>query len=110
MIYCSYYPAEVVDLTHEANVTLFRTWDQKEVAFVDMLRFIRVNSTEPTFAIVARSGHHFSLIGDGTDPGPDHDRDAKDILKKLAPRQRAQLEQRSKESALEDVAMDLDQS
>lgn len=98
--------SEVLDLTHEANVKLFRTWDQKEVAFVNMLRFIRISSTDPTVAIVARPGHHFSLIGDGNDPGPDHDRDAKDILKKLAPRQRAQLEERVKESNAEDMSMD----
>ncbi|KAF5316607.1 hypothetical protein D9619_006268 [Psilocybe cf. subviscida] len=101
---------EVIDLTHEANVKLFRTWDQKEVAFVNMLRFIRINSIDPTVAIVARPGHHFSLIGDGTDPGPDHERDATEILKKLAPRQRAQLEAQSKDSKTEDTAMDLDQS
>ncbi|KAI0295387.1 translation machinery-associated protein 16 [Multifurca ochricompacta] len=42
---------EVPDLTHPENVALYRTWDQREVAFVQMLRFIRISSMKPEIAI-----------------------------------------------------------
>ncbi|KAH9167379.1 hypothetical protein EDB89DRAFT_129235 [Lactarius sanguifluus] len=52
---------EVPDLTHRENVALYRTWDQREVAFVQMLRFIRISSTKPELAIVSKQGTHPSL-------------------------------------------------
>ncbi|KAH9039305.1 hypothetical protein EDB85DRAFT_2072501 [Lactarius pseudohatsudake] len=52
---------EVPDLTHRENVALYRTWDQREVAFVQMLRFIRISSTKPELAIVSKQGKHSSL-------------------------------------------------
>jgi hypothetical protein len=33
---------EVIDLTHPPTVELFRKWDQKEVAYIQLLRFIRI--------------------------------------------------------------------
>jgi translation machinery-associated protein 16 len=52
---------EVPDLTHLENVALFRTWDQREVAFVQTLRFIRISSVKPDLASVSRPGKHPSL-------------------------------------------------
>lgn len=52
---------EVLDLTHTANVELFRKWDQTEAAYVQMLRFIRITSTDPTVAVLSRPGRHPSL-------------------------------------------------
>jgi translation machinery-associated protein 16 len=54
--------SEVPDLTHPENVALYRTWDQREVAFVQLLRFIRISSTELDMAIVSRPGKHPSLV------------------------------------------------
>lgn len=54
--------SEVPDLTHLENVALYRTWDQREVAFVQLLRFIRISSTNPDTAIVSRPGKHPSLV------------------------------------------------
>ncbi|TFK29755.1 hypothetical protein FA15DRAFT_289497 [Coprinopsis marcescibilis] len=53
---------EVIDLTHEATVELFRHWDQKEVAYIDLLRFIRIFSTDTTRVVVSRPGKHQSII------------------------------------------------
>ncbi|KIM62594.1 hypothetical protein SCLCIDRAFT_1214943 [Scleroderma citrinum Foug A] len=53
---------EVLDLTHNTNAELLRKWDQKEVAYAQMLRFIRVSSTNPTVAIVSKPGNHPSLL------------------------------------------------
>ncbi|KAL0953678.1 hypothetical protein HGRIS_004876 [Hohenbuehelia grisea] len=55
---------EVPDLTHPANVELFRRWDQKEVAFLQLLRFIRISSANPSSIVVSRPGKHMTLIGD----------------------------------------------
>ncbi|KAI9440738.1 hypothetical protein H4582DRAFT_2074525 [Lactarius indigo] len=52
---------EVPDLTHRENIALYRTWDQREVAFVQMLRFIRISSTNPELASVSKPGKHPSL-------------------------------------------------
>ncbi|TFK39988.1 translation machinery-associated protein 16, partial [Crucibulum laeve] len=52
---------EVIDLTHAPTVEIFRRWDQKEVAFIGLLRFIRIFSTEPEVAIVSRPGTHQSI-------------------------------------------------
>lgn len=57
---------EVIDLTHPANVELFRRWDQTEVPFIDLLRFIRISSSNPDVAIVSRPGKHRTLL-----PQPD---------------------------------------
>ncbi|KAF4610996.1 hypothetical protein D9613_006864 [Agrocybe pediades] len=53
---------EVIDLTHPATVELFRRWDQKEVAFIQLLRFIRICSTDPTLVVVSRPGKHQSIV------------------------------------------------
>ncbi|KAH7885851.1 hypothetical protein F5I97DRAFT_1808839 [Phlebopus sp. FC_14] len=53
---------DVPDLTNAANVELFRTWDQKEVAFVQLLRFIRVSSTDPALAVISKPGKHHTLL------------------------------------------------
>jgi hypothetical protein len=54
--------SEVPDLTHPDNVALYRTWDQREVAFIQLLRFIRISSSNPDTAIVSRPGKHPSLV------------------------------------------------
>ncbi|KAF8475313.1 hypothetical protein DFH94DRAFT_795240 [Russula ochroleuca] len=53
---------EVPDLTHPDNVALYRTWDQREVAFLQLLRFIRISSSKPDTAIVSKPGKHPSLV------------------------------------------------
>lgn len=53
--------AEVLDLTHPANVELFRRWDQTEVAYIKQLRFIRITSESPDLVAVSRPGRHPSL-------------------------------------------------
>ncbi|EAU90558.2 hypothetical protein CC1G_00942 [Coprinopsis cinerea okayama7 len=53
---------EVVDLTHEPTVELFRQWDQKEVAYLDLLRFIRIFSNDPARVIVSRPGKHALIV------------------------------------------------
>ncbi|KAJ8590779.1 hypothetical protein M405DRAFT_789847 [Rhizopogon salebrosus TDB-379] len=52
---------DVPDLTHEATVKLFRKWDQKEVAYMRLLRFIRISGADSTSVIVSRQGEHHSL-------------------------------------------------
>jgi translation machinery-associated protein 16 len=52
---------EVPDLTHPPTVEVFRRWDQKEVAFVQLLRFIRISSDAPDVALVSRPGKHFTI-------------------------------------------------
>ncbi|PPQ90766.1 hypothetical protein CVT25_010155 [Psilocybe cyanescens] len=66
---------EVIDLTHPPTVELFRRWDQKEVAFIQLLRFIRIFSTDHQLALVSRPGKHLSITGSTTVP----DNDAMDI-------------------------------
>ena len=53
--------AEVIDLTEPANVALFRKWDQKESAYIQQLRFIRISSDHPDVFTVSRYGQHPSL-------------------------------------------------
>ncbi|PPQ75200.1 hypothetical protein CVT24_010116, partial [Panaeolus cyanescens] len=53
---------EVIDLTHQANVDLFRQWDQKEVPFIHLLRFIRIFGEEPEKFLVSRPGKHVTLV------------------------------------------------
>ncbi|TFY81632.1 hypothetical protein EWM64_g2380 [Hericium alpestre] len=49
---------DVLDLTHPDNVALFRNWDQIEVAYPQMLRFIRITSEKPDIIISSRPGQH----------------------------------------------------
>ncbi|KAF5362572.1 hypothetical protein D9756_002494 [Leucocoprinus leucothites] len=59
---------EVLDLTHPVNVHLFRQWDQKEVAYVEQLRHIRIFSQQPEDSIVSKPGKHQLLIkGEGAE-------------------------------------------
>ena len=58
----SHISPEVPDLTHPANVELFRRWDQKELAFIQLLRFIRISSADPHVAVVSRPGKHATLL------------------------------------------------
>ena len=37
---------------------LFRQWDQKEAAYVQQLRFIRISSESPETIVLSRSGQH----------------------------------------------------
>jgi translation machinery-associated protein 16 len=53
---------EIPDLTHPETVALFRRWDQKEVAFMQLLRFIRIFRDQPEVSIVSRPGKHFTLL------------------------------------------------
>jgi translation machinery-associated protein 16 len=52
----------VIDLTHPENVALFRAWDQTEVAYIQMLRCIRISSSKPDVALVSRPGKHVTLV------------------------------------------------
>lgn len=52
---------EVIDLTHTPTVELFRKWDQKEFAYIQMLRFIRISSSDPTIFAVSKPGKHRTL-------------------------------------------------
>ncbi|KAI0322811.1 hypothetical protein OF83DRAFT_1048457 [Amylostereum chailletii] len=69
---------EVLDLTHEANVALFRQWDQIEAPFVRMLRFIRITSTNPDVAILTRPGTHLTLLD--RDAPPSSEECAMDVV------------------------------
>ena len=53
---------EVPDLTHDVNVELFRGWDQKEAGYLQMLRYIRISSTDTEKFVVSRPGQHPRLI------------------------------------------------
>jgi translation machinery-associated protein 16 len=55
---------EVPDLTHQANVDLFRKWDQKEHTYIHLLRFIRISSVNPTVTVVSRPGKHTSVTAE----------------------------------------------
>ena len=55
-------PIELPDLTHEINVELFRGWDQKEGGYLQMLRYIRISSTDPENIVVSRPGQHPRLV------------------------------------------------
>ncbi|KAJ3571818.1 hypothetical protein NP233_g3492 [Leucocoprinus birnbaumii] len=56
---------EVLDLTHPVNVHLLRQWNQKEVAYVEQLRHIRIFSQQPDEIVVSRPGKHQLLIKGG---------------------------------------------
>ncbi|KAF9453537.1 hypothetical protein P691DRAFT_814485 [Macrolepiota fuliginosa MF-IS2] len=49
---------EVLDLTHPVNLQLFRQWDQKELAYVQQLRHIRIFSQQREDMIVSQPGKH----------------------------------------------------
>lgn len=51
----------MIDLTDPPNVELFRSWDMKEAAYIQQLRFIRISSDSPNTVIVTRAGKHPSL-------------------------------------------------
>lgn len=53
---------EVPDLTHGVNVELLRGWDQKEAGYLQVLRYIRISSTDPEKVVVSRSGQHPRLV------------------------------------------------
>ncbi|GJJ11274.1 hypothetical protein Clacol_005506 [Clathrus columnatus] len=52
---------EVPDLTHAATVKLFRQWGQTGVGYLDILRYIRINSEDLTQVVVSKPGRHESL-------------------------------------------------
>jgi translation machinery-associated protein 16 len=52
---------EVIDLTHEANVELFRRWDGSEAAYVQQLRHIRISGMHPDSKQISKHGHHPTL-------------------------------------------------
>jgi len=62
---------EVPDLTHPLNVELFRRWDQKEMPFIDLLRFIRISSSNTSSVVISRPGKHFSLTSTTPDTSLD---------------------------------------
>ncbi|KAF4569775.1 hypothetical protein EYR40_008755 [Pleurotus pulmonarius] len=77
---------EVPDLTDESTVEIFRRWDQKEVAFIQLLRFIRISSADTTVAIVSRPGKHASIhAAHPTPPSLDNDLDDMDVVPELLP-------------------------
>lgn len=53
---------EVLDLTDPANVKLFRKWDQKEAAYIEQLRYIRINSDNVDVVVLSKPGKHPSLV------------------------------------------------
>ena len=72
----AYFYTEVVDLTHAPTVKLFRRWDQREFAYIQMLRFIRISSSNPTEFVVSKPGKHYSLRKDDEIESPqDQDMD-----------------------------------
>jgi len=52
---------EVIDLTHAPTVELLRKWDQKEFAYIQMLRFVRISSSDPTISTISKPGKHHTL-------------------------------------------------
>ncbi|ESK94923.1 hypothetical protein Moror_14090 [Moniliophthora roreri MCA 2997] len=66
---------EVIDLTHPPTVDLLRKWDQKAVEYIDLLRFIRVNSSNPQSVVISRPGKHASVISAGKEEQGDMDVD-----------------------------------
>ncbi|KAG6891222.1 hypothetical protein C0995_008474 [Termitomyces sp. Mi166 len=60
---------EVIDLTHPATVELFRRWDQKEAAYIQLLRFVRITSTDPDIVVVSRPGKHVSILSEDHEMG-----------------------------------------
>jgi translation machinery-associated protein 16 len=52
---------EVVDLTSPVNVALVRRWKQDDRAYLDILRYVRITSQNPSQLVVGRLGTHQSL-------------------------------------------------
>ncbi len=73
------------DLTDESTVEIFRRWDQKEVAFIQLLRFIRISIADTTMAIVSRPGKHASIHAAHPTPSLDNDLDDMDVVPELLP-------------------------
>jgi translation machinery-associated protein 16 len=73
--HAAYFYVEVVDLTHAPTVKLFRRWDQREFAYTQMLRFIRISSSNPTEFVVSKPGKHYSLCNDTKSSPQDQDMD-----------------------------------
>ena len=46
------------DLTHAPTVALYRRWDQKAIEYIDLLRFIRINSENTSTVVLTRPGKH----------------------------------------------------
>ncbi|KAF8817532.1 hypothetical protein BYT27DRAFT_7199066 [Phlegmacium glaucopus] len=53
---------EIIDLTHGPTVEIFRRWDKKELAFIQLLRFIRISSSEPEVVVLSKPGKHLSIL------------------------------------------------
>ena len=47
---------------HGPTVEIFRRWDQKELAFIQLLRFIRISSSEPNVVVLSKPGKHLSIL------------------------------------------------
>lgn len=56
---------------------IFRRWDLKELGFIQLLRFIRISSSEPEVAVLSKPGKHFSILESTTNS---EGRDAMDIV------------------------------
>ena len=41
---------------------IFRRWDLKELGFIQLLRFIRISSSEPEVAVLSKPGKHLSIL------------------------------------------------
>lgn len=52
---------EIPDLTHAPTVEIFRRWDQIQLAYIQLLRFIRISSENPSSVVVSRPGKHRSI-------------------------------------------------
>lgn len=57
----SHYITEVPDITHPPTVKVFREWGQTGVGYLDLLRYIRINSEDLTSAVVSKPGRHESI-------------------------------------------------
>jgi translation machinery-associated protein 16 len=43
-------------------VEIFRRWDLKELGFIQLLRFIRISSSDPEVVVLSKPGKHFSIL------------------------------------------------
>ena len=75
------YVVDVIDLTYLPNVKLFRAWDQTEFAYIQMLRFIRISSSDPTVSVISKPGRHHTLHTKDTPHLPDKEMDIPDVPK-----------------------------
>lgn len=73
---------EVLDLTYLPNVKLFRAWDQEEFAYIQMLRFTRISSSNPTESVISKPGQHHTLRIENTPQASlDQEMDIADVPK-----------------------------